>query len=161
MDLTPYVSRVEDSLAAASAVGDESAQRVATALTSALEPAVRLAIMAALGDMALEVTDALGDRIVEVRLDGTDVRVVVSEPLAPEGVEAEMPLASGGGELSRITLRLPDEVKVKAEQAAAAQGISLNTWLSRAAQQALRAGGSPPGHGHGGRAHRVRGWVQA
>jgi len=160
MNLTPYVARVEQSLAAASAVGDESAQHVATALTAALEPAVRLAVMTALGDMALEVTDALGDRIVDVRLDATDVRVVVSVPLAADGEEPETSLPAAGGELSRITLRLPEEIKVQAEHAAAAQGVSLNTWLSRAAQQALRASSSSgPGRKH--RTHRVRGWVQA
>jgi predicted HicB family RNase H-like nuclease len=160
MDLTPYLSRVEEGLAAASALGDENTQRVATALASALEPAVRLAIMGAMGDMALEVTDALGDRVVEVRLEGADVRVVVSAAPSVDDQSQEAPLTAGG-ELSRITLRLPEEVKVQAERAAAAQGISLNTWLSRAAQQALRGGGSSPGQGGAHRGHRVRGWVQA
>jgi hypothetical protein len=42
-----------------------------------MEPAARLAIMNALSDLAAEVTAVLDDRVVEVRLDGRDVRVVV------------------------------------------------------------------------------------
>ena len=160
MELTPYLSRVEESLGAASALGDETTQRVAGALASALDPAVRLAIMAALGDMALEITDALGDRVVEVRLDGADVRVAVSTSPALDEPEPEPPLPAGGAELSRITLRLPEEVKVQAEHAAATQGVSLNTWLSRAVQLALRAGSASSSAAGSNRAHRVRGWVQ-
>ena len=44
----------------------------------ALAPAARLAIMNALSDLAAEVTAALDDRVVEVRLDGRDVRIAVS-----------------------------------------------------------------------------------
>jgi hypothetical protein len=162
MDLTPYVSRVENSLAAASAAGDEGTQRAAVALTTALEPAVRLGIMAALADMALEVSDELGDRVVEVRLEGTGIRTVVSilPPGGADDTEAAPTLAAAGGEASRITLRLPEEIKLQAEHAAAAEGISLNTWLVRATQQALGTGG-PAGPRRAERTHRVRGWVQA
>jgi predicted HicB family RNase H-like nuclease len=118
--------------------------------------------MAALADMALEVTDELGDRVVEVRLDGTDVRVVVSAPLESDETASPPPqLEAASGELSRITLRLPEELKMQAEHAAAAQAISLNTWLLRATQQAVQTGGLPPGRGRPERVHRVRGWVQA
>ncbi len=163
MDLTPYVSRVENSLAAASAAGDEVTQRAAAALTAALEPAVRLGIMAALADAALEISDELGDRVVEVRLEGTGIRTVVSNlpPGGADGTEAAPTPAAAGGEASRITLRLPEEVKLQAEHAAAAEGISLNTWLVRATQQALGTRSPAPGVTRAEGTHRVRGWVQA
>ncbi len=69
---------VEDSLAAAAAAGDEETARTAAALAAALEPATRLAIMNALSELALEVTGALDDRVVELRLEPGEVRVVVS-----------------------------------------------------------------------------------
>ena len=47
-------------------------------LAGALEPAARLAIMNALSDLAAEVTGALRDTTVELRLDGRDVRVAVT-----------------------------------------------------------------------------------
>lgn len=165
MNLTPYIVPIEESLAAASAAGDESTRRTAAALSAALEPAVRLAMMNALADLALEVTEALGDRVVEVRLDGGDVRVVVS---ALPGLEDAFHESEGGpesvdadGELSRITLRLPEGLKAQAERSAGAQTISLNTWLTRAVQDALRAGTAPrTTQVLDQRGNRVRGWVQ-
>ena len=83
MDLTPYVTTVEESLAAAAAAGDEQTRRAAAALTAALEPALRLGIMDALSELAFEVTDSLGDRVVELRLQSGQVRVVVTAAPAP------------------------------------------------------------------------------
>lgn len=164
MDLSPHVGSIEDSLLAAAAAGDDGTRRAAAALSAALEPAVRLAIMNALAEAALDITDALGDRVVEVRLDGGDVRVVVS-PLPDvdgEAFEDATQLSDASGVLSRVTLRLPDELKIEAERAAALHGVSLNTWLARAVREALRADATGPRsrQGQHERTHRVRGWVQ-
>jgi len=51
-------------------------------LAGAIEPAARLAIMNALSDLAAEVTGALRDTTVELKLDGRDVRVSVTEHVA-------------------------------------------------------------------------------
>lgn len=177
MDLTPYVTRLREDLAAGASAGDEQTRQIAGMLGAALEPAARLAIMNALSDLAAEVTATLEDRVVELRLDGRDVRVAVhrqdSGPSAPPP-PAE-PFASGpfpeGGDVSRITLRLIDQLKGQAERAAAQQGVSLNAWVSQAVQGALadRLGaGGPWGASRGGwseerrgrRRNRVQGWVQ-
>ncbi len=76
----PYVSQLRDDLTAAASAGDEQTRHTAAVLSVAMEPAARLAIMNALSDLAAEVTAALEDRVVEVRLDGRDVRVAVSSP---------------------------------------------------------------------------------
>lgn len=162
MDLTPYVTTIEDSLAAAAGAGDEGTRRTAAALTAALDPAVRLAIMNALADLALEVTETLGDRVVELRLEGGDVRIAVSPaPGLDDAADATAGRVEPEGELTRITLRIPESLKSKAEQTAAAQGISLNTWLTRAVQESLR-GASHPQAGRAPDIHRqrLRGWVQ-
>ena len=78
MDLGQYVTRLREDLTAAAAAGDEQTRRTAALLAGAIEPAARLTIMNALADLAAEVTSALGDRTVEVRLDGRDVRVSVA-----------------------------------------------------------------------------------
>ena len=39
---------------------------------------------------------------------------------------------------SRTTLRLPDALKAKVDEAAAADGLSVNTWLVRAVAAALQ-----------------------
>lgn len=190
MDLTPYLSTLREDLATAAAAGDDDTRRTAAMLSAALEPAARLALMNALSDLAAEVTAALDDRIVEVRLDGRDVQVVVShtgspaddDHPGPTGSAQSGPGAEPTGDISRITLRLFEELKTKAEDAAAAQGVSLNSWVSQAVQGALQGRGRGPWghgpHGHGpwgqgggwsqdwqerqkGRpGSRLRGWVQ-
>ena len=177
MDLTPYIRQLREDLTAAASAGDEQTQRTATVLSAALEPATRLAIMNALSDLAAEVTAALDDRVVEVRLDGRDVRVAVSSPsnagphAAGPRTEAQPPsfepgvaaFGDAGGDIRRMTLRLIDQVKNQAERAAAEQGVSLNTWISQAVAGALR---SEPWNeprctrdDRRGR-NRVQGWVQ-
>lgn len=175
MDISQYVSQLREDLAAAAAAGDEQTRRTAALLGAALEPAARLAVMNALADLAAEITAALGDRVVEVRLDGRDVRVAVSggrdtepepEP-APEPDSGPGPFRGPGfdtGDISRVTLRLVEQIKNQAEQAAAAQGMSLNSWVAQAVQGAL-AGAHHRHRGHadfGGteRGGRIRGWVQ-
>lgn len=172
MDLTPYISRLREDLTAAASAGDEQTHRTAAVLGAALEPAARLAIMNALSDLAAEVTASLDDRVVEIRLDGRDVRVVVGSPdgtgTAPPPGPDPGPFGEGG-DISRITLRLLDQLKGQAEHAAAQQGVSLNSWVSQAVQGALRgegrggfspAGGWPRDDSSARGQHRVQGWVQ-
>ncbi|WP_246843498.1 toxin-antitoxin system HicB family antitoxin, partial [Allokutzneria sp. NRRL B-24872] len=42
------------------------------------------------------------------------------------------------GNISRVTLRMVDEIKSKAEKAAASQGVSLNSWMGYAVRSALQ-----------------------
>jgi len=172
MDLTPYISRLREDLTAAASAGDEQTRHTAAMLGAALEPAARLTIMNALSDLAAEITATLDDHVVEVRLDGRDVRVVVSATSEPHPGPASQPPPTGpdessfsqvGGDISRMTLRLFDQLKGQAERAAAEQGVSLNTWVSQAVQGALR-GSTWHDHRRGpderrGR-NQVQGWVQ-
>ncbi|GGM38218.1 hypothetical protein GCM10012275_06540 [Longimycelium tulufanense] len=161
MRLDPYVEQLQDALGAAAANGDREVQRAAGLLSAGLEPAARLALMNALSDLAAEVTAALDDRVVEVRLDGRDLRVVVTPTAGVEDEEPTPPPMPEGGDISRITLRLLDEIKAKAERAAAAQGVSLNAWVSQAVQGALSGTRRGRGDDHDGRGgSRVRGWVR-
>jgi len=161
MDLGQYVTRLREDLTAAAAAGDEQTRRTAALLAGAIEPAARLTIMNALADLAAEVTSALGDRTVEVRLDGRDVRVSVA---AEESTAGQHPPPGGQfrpgvdtGDISRITLRLVEQIKSQAEQAAAAQGLSLNSWVAQAVQGALAGSGHHRGRRDG---RNLRGWVQ-
>ena len=172
MDLTPYLSQLREDLTAAASAGDDQTRRTAAVLSVALEPAARLAIMNALSDLAAEVTAALDDRVVEVRLDGRDVRVAVSSPSdagpradapPPPHEPGAVPFGDAGGDIRRMTLRLIDQVKNQAERAAAEQGVSLNTWVSQAVAGALR--GEPWNEPRWTRddrrsRNRVQGWVQ-
>ena len=165
MDLTHYTTALADDLRTAAALGDEQTQRTAAALAASLEPAARLMLMAALSDVAAEVTAALGDRVVEVRVDGREVRVVTDDPHSTaESSHAGRPVRSTmfddlNGDISRVTLRLVEQVKAKAEQAATQDGVSLNTWLSHAVQGALGDSGTRPARS-GDPSKFLRGWVQ-
>lgn len=153
MELNQYISTLRDTLTAAASAGDEQTRRTAGLLSAAIEPAARLAIMNALADLAAEITASLDDRIVDVRLDGQDVRVVVTNTASdePEEPPAEPPppMFDADGDISRITVRLLEQLKGKAEEAAAAQGVSLNSFVSQAVQGALyNRGMNPWGHGN-------------
>jgi HicB family len=166
MDLTPYVSTLREDLTTAASAGDDQTRRTAAVLAAALEPAARLAIMTALSDLAAEVTAALEDRVVEVRLDGRDVRVSVTGTHHPDAphvppVPPPPPPPDPTGDITRITLRLFEQLKSQAERAAAQQGVSLNAWLSQAVQDALHGGWDERRNDwRDRRARRVRGWVQ-
>ena len=139
MDLTPYLPALREDLITTASAGDESTRRAAEVLAAAIGPSARLAIMNALADLAAEVTASLDDHVVEVRLDGRDVQVVVTSTAAPheESTPPPPPPMDEGGDMSRMTLRLFEQLKAKAEQAAAAQGVSLNTFVQHAVQSAL------------------------
>ena len=140
MDIGRYVAQLRDDLTAAAAAGDEQTQRTAALLGAALEPAARLTLMNALADLAAEINTELGDRTVDVRLDGRDVRVVVGPDHVADAPPPPPPPRGPGmdtGDISRITLRLVEQIKGQAEQAAAAQGVSLNAWVAQAVQGAL------------------------
>ncbi|GAA3642907.1 HicB-like protein involved in pilus formation [Lentzea atacamensis] len=166
MDLSPYIASLREDLATAASAGDENTRRTAAALSAALEPAARLAIMNALSDLAAEVTASLDGQVVEVRLAGRDVQVVVTGSAEPEPEPAprhEVPLGDATGDISRITLRMINELKSKAEAAAAAQGVSLNSFIQQAVGGAVH-GKHKHQHkgwsGGTGSGSRVRGWVQ-
>lgn len=166
MDLTPYITTLREDLTTAASAGDEQTQRTAAVLAAALDSSARLAIMNALSELAAEVTAAMDDRVVEVRLDGRDVRVAVTrtggDATAPQPPPPPPPpTADPGGDISRITLRLFEEIKTQAERAAAQKGVSLNAWLSQAVQEALHGEWGRRGEDwHDRRGRRVRGWVQ-
>jgi hypothetical protein len=138
MDLTPYLASLREDLNTTASAGDEHTRRAAAVLAAALEPSARLAIMNALADLAAEVTASLDDAVVEVRLDGRDVQVVVTAtgPGPQEDVPPPPPIDETG-DMSRMTLRLFEQLKAKAESAAAAQGVSLNAFVQQAVQSAL------------------------
>ncbi|WP_214411870.1 hypothetical protein [Sphaerisporangium fuscum] len=153
MDLAPYVDHLRRELAVAAGAGGEEARALAERLAAALEPAARLALLEALSAAADEITRDLAPGSVEVRLRGRDPDFVVTppptgRPLAEEGETgpAERPPAppppsdADDGGTSRISLRVPDHLKPRIEEAAGRDGLSVNAWLVRAVSAALDPG---------------------
>ena len=177
MDITPYVESLRrDLLAAAEAAGPD-AREATERLTYALDPAARLALMEAISQAAAEITAELPAGGVDVRLNGRDLEFAVHAPPAP-AASAPAPAPADepddDGNLARITLRIPESVKTKAEELAAKSGSSLNTWLVNVVRAATRdgainvdidlssipflTGGSDPFSGKRG-GKRMSGWV--
>lgn len=144
MDITPYVESLRrDLMAAADAAGPE-ARASAERLAFALDPAARLALMEAVSQAAAEITAEMPAGGVDVRLNGRELDFVVESGPAPTP-ETPGPLAGDededdDGNVARITLRIPESVKTKAEDMAARSGSSLNTWLVNVVRAATREG---------------------
>lgn len=148
MDLEKYTSQLRENLIAAAALGDEKTQATAAALAAATENSARLVLLAALSELAAEVTATLPDRTVHVSVDGTDAHVDVRKAESTEGEEEQHPtFEEVTGDISRVTLRLVEQLKSRAEEAAAQSGQSLNGWLSSTVQSALRDQMKKGGHG--------------
>lgn len=160
MQLDEYVAQVQAQLAGTAALADERTQQVADTLAAAAGPAIRLAIMAALSRAADELTaallDAPGAPAVTARLHGDEVRVEVATARPEPAVQRP----DEGDATARISLRLSEALKADVDAAAGAAGISVNTWLLRAATAALPgtpAAAPDPQTARG--AHRVTGWI--
>jgi hypothetical protein len=161
MDLTPYLETLRADLAAAAAPGGEETTRAAELLGHALESSARLALLEALSDAAAEITTRLPDASVEVRLRGRSADLVVSAAApSADATPAPMPVpVPEGGDLTRLTLRMPESLKSHVEQTAAAENISVNAWLVRAVATALGSSVVTPPPARTGK--RVTGFFQA
>lgn len=165
MQISTHVEELQRQLAAAAPPDDSE---VAARLAAALEPAVRLAILEALSEAAGEITRELAPGSVDVRLRGRDVEFVVARPQTEPATAGAVTTPSGPVVLAaaasddpddapaRTTLRLPDSLKARAEAAATADGLSLNTWLVRAVAAAVEP--APPAAR--GSSSAYTGWVR-
>lgn len=155
MDITPYVDSLRHDLAAAAEAGGADAKAAAERLALALDPAMRLALMDALSQAAAEITSELPAGSVDVRLRGREPQFVVdvptmpmtgmsapTSPAPPSAPDAEEPEESAESQeddaVARVTLRIPESVKYKAEELAAKGGHSLNSWIVNVVRNATR-----------------------
>ena len=150
MDITPYVESLRHDLAAAAEAGGPEAKAAAERLALALDPAVRLALMDALSQAAAEITAELPAGSVDVRLRGREPAVrgrrthhadaaARTRPRPADAAAAAEDAEEGEDDaLARITLRIPESVKYKAEELAAKGGHSLNSWIVNVVRAATR-----------------------
>ena len=139
MDLSPYVDAVRADLDAAAAAGTEEAKTTARLLSGALDASLRLALLDALSALAAEVT-AGSDVEVELRMHGRDAQVVVSSPPPSADTPSPGPEPVDDADdrgTARLTLRMPESLKERAEEQAGREGLSVNAWMVRAVQTAL------------------------
>lgn len=169
MDLTPYVDTIRRELAVAAEAGGQDARALAERLVAPLESATRLALLEALSTAAAEITRELAPGSVDLRLRGREPTFVVALPPTEYAFEeAATPAPSvpvvptEDDAVARINFRLPEHLKARVEHAASQAGLSINSWLIRAAAAAVEAGDR--GHGTEYRAprsgQRYTGWVR-
>ncbi|WP_020523464.1 Arc family DNA-binding protein [Catelliglobosispora koreensis] len=134
MDLSPYIDSLRRDLTAAAAPGGEQVAQTAQLLATALDASARLSFIEVLADATAEITAQLDGPVIEVRLRGREADIVITNT-APAA--ATPPPMAEGGDLARLTLRLPEQLKEAIEKVASAEGISVNSWLVRAATQGV------------------------
>jgi hypothetical protein len=149
MELTPYVDDLRHQLAVAAEAGGQDSRALAERLTAPLESAVRLVLLDALSAAAAEITRDLAPGSVDLRLRGREPGFVVTppptdhfftEPDAPAvSVPRRVPPDREEGAMTRINLRLAEDLKGRVEDAARQAGLSVNAWLVRSAAAALAA----------------------
>ncbi|MEO6143215.1 MAG: histidine kinase [Dermatophilaceae bacterium] len=174
MDLMQYVNDLQHQLEVAAEAGGEEARALAERLTAPLESATRLVLLEALSVAASEITRELAPGSVDVRLRGRDPEFVVTSPpaspdfeeaaentsvVAPLSVQRVSDDVDEGG-MSRTTLRLPDYLKLRIEQAASREGLSVNSWLVRTLAAALEPKDRHPVQRARSGAERYTGWVR-
>lgn len=147
MDLGPYVEEIHRQLEVAAEAGGDEAKALAERLVAPLDAAVRLALQDVLAAAAEEITVELAPGSVELRLRAREPEFVVTPPpvdpsadVPEEGTSQTLwPAAADAeeGSVSRINLRLPEHLKARIERAAANEGLSVNSWLVRAAATTL------------------------
>jgi len=163
MDLSPYLSDLRSQLVAAAEPGGPEARDLAERLTATLESAFRLALLDALSTATAEITRELAPTSVELRLRGRDPEFVVLVPAVQETTdEPVLPTGDDDSPMTRINLRLGQDLKERVEEAAQREGMSVNAWLVRAARGSLHAGptsqSAPRGPARG--RDTYRGWVR-
>jgi hypothetical protein len=173
MELTSYIEALRQELAVAAAAGGDEARELAERLVAPLDSATRLVLLDSLSAAAAEITRDLAPGSVEVRLRGRDPEFVVTPPPVPpalvaaEAVPVEapaVPAADLEGGTARISLRLPEQLKGRVDEAALEAGLSVNAWLVRAIAAAVQPGPRPtpsdPLAGDQVTGGRYSGWVR-
>ena len=148
MNLSPHVETLRRELLVAADAGGDEARALAERLITPLDSATRLVLLEALSDAASEITSELAPGSVDVRLRGREPEFVVTLPPTEQSFDearAVETIPAYSGEIdesgaSRTTLRLPDHVKAKVDEAAGREGVSVNAWLVRAVVAALEPG---------------------
>ena len=154
MQTAQFIEALQADLRELAQLGGDELVQAAHRLEGAVKQSATLRLIDALTQVALEVSSQLPNGHVDVRLSGQDPELIYVEE---EGEEPQAQSAEDGLS-ARITLRLPESLKVALEKAAEAEGVSVNTWLVRALQRSVSGGGGRPRIKSG---QRITGYAQS
>jgi len=164
MELSPYVEGLRRELGSLTRFASDDVIEVAGKLADALDASVRLTLLEALSAAAAEITTRLDDAVIDVRLSAGEPEFVITN-VPQHAHQPPEPAADASAEdtgSARVTLRLSEALKARVEAQAAADGLSVNSWLAQAAIRALE--GSGTGRGQRSRAgigQRITGYARS
>jgi hypothetical protein len=166
MELSPYVEGLRRELGSLTRFASDDVVRLAERLAEALDSSVRLTLLDVLSAAAAEITTRLDDVAIDVRLTAGEPEFVVTAVPAQQGAgEAPGPAADSAADeagTARVTLRLSDALKTRVEAQAAADGLSVNSWLAHAAIRALENAGPARGpRSRPGVGQRITGYARS
>lgn len=136
MQLNTYLSAVAYDLDRATQLADDATRDVARRLVTVLEPGLRMAMVQLLSDAAAQLTSELPGTLVTIRMVGREPVWHVASPDNHEAVDVPVDSTSDEEGTARVTVRLPEAVKRRADAAAQSAGQSLNTWMIHAVRRA-------------------------
>ncbi|MGI9008157.1 MAG: hypothetical protein ACR2FU_18515 [Streptosporangiaceae bacterium] len=140
MELSEYVEGLRRELGSLTRFAPGNVAEIAQQLAEALDSSVRLTLLEVLSSAAAEITTKLDETVIDVRLNAGEPEFVVTTVPDPHAEPAPGPapdLAADEAGPARVTLRLSEALKGRVEERAAADGLSVNSWLAHAAIRAL------------------------
>ncbi len=145
MKMSLVVEGLRSDVVAVGELGDNTVAEVAERIADVLGRSVPGRVLDLLSDAAAELTATLPDGRVDIRVAGDDVDLTyVHDDPGP------MAAAGDGDELSaRITLRVSEGLKSRVEQSAAAEGVSVNTFIVRTLERNRSRSGRAGNRLHG------------
>ncbi len=131
---------------------------------SASSASVERAVDDLIAEITGEINEALGDDVrVHLSYDSDGISVDVTQSEGGRDEDGDETLSLSEGEVEKLTLRLPGELKDRATGAAAEAGYSLNQWIVRVLARELSGeGAGRSGRRRGrrrGRGSALRGWI--
>jgi hypothetical protein len=150
---------------------DDRKRAVETYLEAARIP-LEKAVFDLMSELVVAVEAKVGEQYrVRLAYRPGGLAVEIDEKVAANGEEPQW--STTEGDVEKITIRIPAELKDLAQQAAGRAGTSANTWFVKALARAVRnidvqTAPPPPGSGgsswkeerhRGGRGSRISGWV--
>jgi predicted DNA binding CopG/RHH family protein len=156
MQTVNFVEALQQDIRELAQIGGDELVESARRLEGAVRQSATLRLIDLLTEAALELSEQLPSGHVDLRIAGQEPQLVYVEEAA---ATAEPAPPAADDEQARITLRLPESLKAALEAAAAAEGVSVNTWLVRALQRAISGGGGGGRSPRSGK--RITGFSQA
>ena len=164
MELSPYVEGLRRELGSLTRFASDDVVQVAAKLAEALDSSVRLTLLEVLSAAAAEITTRLDDSVIDVRLNAGEPEFVVT-PVPHHSAGEPGPLAEAAADdagTARVTLRLSEALKGRVEAQAAADGLSVNSWLAHASIRALEGSGPAGGQrSRPGVGQRITGYARS